>query len=407
VSDLPSIRVCRIIARLNVGGPARHVTLLDAGLRERGFSTTLAFGDVAEGEASLEPLAYETGNPMVKIAGLGRRISPISDALAFTRLVHLVFRIRPDIIHTHTAKAGTLGRLAALVYNLSRPRQRRALVVHTFHGNVFSGYFGRVATAVISWIERGLATVTDRIVVIAEQQRSDIVESHRIARSEKVSVIPLGLDLRRLQSLKPGAESLREELGLSHDDIVFGFVGRFAPIKDLPTLLRAFALLTVRERRARLVLAGDGEVRPAIEHLVDELAISDRVRLAGWRHDLPRLYATFDAVVLSSLNEGTPVALIEAMASGLPVVSTAAGGVVDLVEPGRTGWIVPVGDEAALAEAMCEASRSPDLRSRVGNAARLASGRYTHVRLIDDIERLYRFELQAKRQRGSLGNSAR
>lgn len=395
---VPPLRVCRVIARLNVGGPARHVALLDRGLRERGFDTTLAFGDVGPDEASLERLVHEAGNPAVRIAHLGRRISALGDARAFFSLVRLMFRMRPDVVHTHTAKAGTLGRLAALVFNLAQPQGRRCVIVHTFHGHVFAGYFGRAGSAAVRAIERALARITDRIVVIAEQQRVDVVERYRIAPAGKVSVVPLGLDLGSLLALTSGAPSLREELGIHDDHIVLGFVGRFAPIKDLPTLLRAFASAAAREPRARLVLAGDGEARPAVEEMIRSLGLDSRVILAGWRSDLPSLYATFDAVVLSSINEGTPVAVIEAMAAGLPIVSTAAGGVGDVVEHGVTGWIVPVRDADALAGALVDVCASAEWRERAGAAARRAVSRYAHTRLVADIERLYRDELSRRKR---------
>lgn len=356
----------------------------------------LAFGEVASGEASLESLAHDFGNPTVKIPHLGRRISALSDARAFVALVRLFFLVQPDVVHTHTAKAGTLGRLAALVFNTFRLPRHRCVVVHTFHGNVFSGYFGRAGSLAVRSIERGLAFITDRIAVISEQQRQQIVERYKIAPPRKISVVPLGLDLGMLLALTAESPSLRLKLGIRPDEIVFGFVGRFAPIKDLPTLLKAFALVAAREPRARLVLAGDGEMRPAVEVLIEHLRLGTRVILAGWRHDLASLYATFDVVVLSSINEGTPVAVIEAMAAGIPVVSTAAGGVVDVIEDGVTGRIVPVGDVDGFADALlavCDAAQ----RGRVGAAARRAVARFDHTRLVDDIERLYRSAHSSRR----------
>lgn len=394
--DERPLRVCRVIARLNVGGPARHVALLDRGLRDRKCETLLAFGEVAPDEASLERLIHDFGNPAVRIPHLGRRISLLSDVRAFMALVRVFFSFQPDVVHTHTAKAGTLGRLAAFVFNLVRPPRRRCVVVHTFHGNVFSGYFGRAGSLAVRAIERGLGFITDRIVVISDQQRRELVESYRIAPARKVSVVPLGLDLRGLLALTADSPSLRDELCIASDEVVLGYVGRFAPIKDLPTLLRAFALVAAREPRARLVLAGDGETRSEAESAIRDLGLDGRVTFAGWRHDLAALYATFDTMVLSSINEGTPVAVIEAMAAGLPVVSTGAGGVVDVIEDGVTGRIVPVGDAEAFAEALLDLCRSSQTRERAGAAGRRAVVRFEHTRLIADIERLYRSELSSR-----------
>lgn len=391
--DERPLRVCRVIARLNVGGPARHVALLDRGLRGRGYETVLAFGEIAPGEASLERLVHDFGNPVIRIPHLGRRINVLSDARAFVALVRVLFRVQPDIVHTHTAKAGTLGRLAAVVFNLVRLPRHRCVVVHTFHGNVFSGYFGRAGSLAVRVIERGLALISDRIAVISEQQRHEVVERYRIAAARKVSVVPLGLDLSALLALTADSPSLRDGLRMGPEEIVLGFVGRFAPIKDLPMLLRAFALVSAREPRARLVLAGDGETRPEVEAAIRDLCLGARVFLVGWCHDLPSLYATFDVVVLSSVNEGTPVAVIEAMAAGIPVVSTEAGGVRDIVDDGVTGRVVPVGDAAAFAEALLAMCRSPQERARAGAAGRRAVARFDHTRLVGDIDRLYRSEL--------------
>lgn len=396
------LRVLRVIARLNVGGPSRHVALLDRGLRQRGYETLLVHGEVAPGEASLDDLVHAFGNPHVRLAHLGRRISAWGDVRALSALIALLFRVRPDVVHTHTAKAGTLGRIAAFVFNACRGRRRRAVVVHTFHGNVFAGYFGTLGSLAVRAVERALSVITDRIAVIAEQQRREVVETYGIAPARKVSVVPLGLDLGTLLALERGAGSLRREVGLAPDDIVFGFVGRFAPIKDVPTLLRAFSAVVASEPRARLLLAGDGETRPEIASTIEALGLRDRVTLAGWQSDLPRLYASVDVLVLSSRNEGTPVAAIEAMAAGLPVVSTAAGGVIDLIEDGRTGLTVPVGDAGALGEAMRRLAASPALRAAMGAAGRAnVAARYDHTRLVDDIDALYRAELAMKRGAGA------
>ena len=392
------LRVCRIISRLNIGGPARHVALLDRGLRERGFETILAFGHVAPGEASLERLVHDFGNPSQQIEHLGRRVSFWSDALALTALVRLLFRVQPDVVHTHAAKAGSLGRVAAALFNATRRRHRRCVVLHTFHGNVFEGYFGAAMSTAVRATERLLARLTDRIAVISTQQCTDIVDRHRIAPARKVSIVPLGLDLGELRRLSAGAPSLRPELGLEPHDLVVGYVGRFAPIKDLQTLLDAFSMVALQEPRARLVMTGDGETRPAVQAAIRDAGLASRVVLTGWRHDLPALYATFDVLALTSINEGTPVAVIEAMAAGLPVVSTAAGGVIDLVETGTTGLLAPIRDITAIADALMTLLASKAERERMGAAGRARAARYDHTRLVDDIEQLYRGALIAKRR---------
>jgi glycosyltransferase involved in cell wall biosynthesis len=409
VSSLPDelerpLKILRIIARLNVGGPARHVTILDRGLRDRGHRTLLVYGDVGPGEASLEHLVGETGLPAIKIAELGPRLHVWSDLRAFATILRVVFRERPDVIHTHTAKAGALGRLAAALDNAVRPRSRRALVVHTFHGHVLSGYFGAPASLAVRMVERVLARFTDCIVTLSPSQRADIVERFRIAPASRVVVVPLGLDLQPFAA-GPLPSTLRGELGIPETAIVFGYVGRFVPIKDLETLLAAFATAAAAVPDASLLLAGDGPLRARLEERVAHLQLGGRVRFLGWTEALADFYGAIDVCVLSSLNEGTPVALIEAMAARKPVVSTAVGGVPDVVETGRTGLLVPAGDVSALAAAMVRLARDGSLRDRLGAAARESSvSRFSQERLVAEIERLYEERSAITRQPASVAD---
>jgi glycosyltransferase involved in cell wall biosynthesis len=393
-----SLKILRVIARLNVGGPARHVILLDGGLTRRGHETLLIHGAVDAGEASLEHLTKESSIPIEKIPHLGRRISVLSDLRAFARLTSTIFRISPDVVHTHTAKAGTLGRLAVLLFNATRRRDRRCLVVHTFHGHVLHGYFHPFVNVLVRFAERTLALATDRIVTISPAQKTEITRRFRIAPETKTVVIPLGLDLGALLEMPATAESYRRELSIGTGDVVVGFVGRMVPVKDVSTLVRAFAAAWARAGDLWLLLAGGGPLRSALEAEVERAGISGRVRFVGWTEDLVRVYSTIDILALSSLNEGTPVAVIEAMAAGKPVAATAVGGVPDVVSDGSTGLLVPPRDVDALAAALLQLANAPALRHRMGQAARqLVRGRFSHKRLVDDVERLYVSGLDAKR----------
>ncbi|MGE5243996.1 MAG: glycosyltransferase family 4 protein [Betaproteobacteria bacterium] len=393
------MKILRVIARLNVGGPARHVVLLDRGLRARGHQTLLVHGTVGDDEASLEHLATDAGVPALKIEDLGRRVSPLGDARAFLQLLRTTFREAPDVMHTHTAKAGALGRIAAAAFNATRRRRRRCLVVHTFHGHVLDGYFGPVANRLVRGVERMLARATDRIVAISPSQRDEIVGRFGIGRPDAAVVVPLGLDLLPLLAgTGAGARSLRGELGIDEKGIVFGYVGRLVPIKDLPTLVLAFARLLDTVPNASLVIAGDGPVRPELERLVAARRLTSRVRLLGWREDLVDLYETIDVCVLASRNEGTPVAVIEAMAAGRPVVATRVGGVPDVVDEGETGLLVAAGDVDGLATAMVRLAVDREARCRMGRVGRTrAAARFGSERLVDDIDRLYATALAEKR----------
>ena len=393
------MKIIRVIARLNVGGPARHVVLLDRGLRARGHETLLVHGSLDTGEASLEHLAVASGLRTLSVPELGRRISLLSDARAFIHLVRTIRREAPDVVHTHTAKAGTLGRLAALFFNASRPRRRRCVVIHTFHGHVLSGYFGAAGSALARIAERTLATVSDRIIAISPRQRDELVGRFHVATSEQTAVVPLGLDIQPLLEQAVEAPNLRRDLGIGGSDVVVGFVGRFVPIKNIALLIRAFAAAAQVAPNMWLVLAGDGPMRGELQALADSSGVAPRVRFLGWTEDLSALYATFDICALSSLNEGTPVAIIEAMAAARAVVATAVGGVPDIVDDGRTGILVPSGDREALTAAIVRLAGNRGERLALGAAGRLeAARRFSFERLVDDIEQLYQEALTEKRR---------
>ena len=392
------MRILRIIARLNVGGPARHVVLLNAGLQGRGHQTLLAYGVVDASEASLEAPAIESGIPLARQERLVSRVRPGSDLRALIALVRLIFREQPDVVHTHTAKAGMPGRLAAVAYNGTRSRARRALVVHTFHGHVFEGYFRPGISALVVRAERWLAHATDIIVTISPRQKADITGRFTVARAEKTVVVPLGLQLEQLLAMPAGAPDLRGAIGAATGDVVVGFAGRMVKVKDLPTLVRAFARAYSTVPALRLVLAGNGPERAAVEALAGDLHVSHRVHFLGWVDDLPRFYSTLDVFALSSVNEGTPVAAIEAMAAGRAVVATSVGGVPDVVEHDTSGLLVPPRDADALGAALARLAADRELRAAMGAAGRArAMERYSHLRLVDDIERLYVKGLTAKR----------
>jgi glycosyltransferase involved in cell wall biosynthesis len=394
-----SLNIIRIIARLNIGGPARHAVILDEGLSRLGFRTLLVYGTPQVEEGSLEELVKERSLRFVRIPELGRKISPFRDLVVLVRLSRLLFREQPDVVHTHTAKAGALGRLAAAVYNATRPRRTRCLVVHTFHGHVLSGYFGRVGNAALRLSERALALVTDQVITISTRQQEDITRRFRVAPPAKTVIVPLGLDLTPLSALARSDDS-KERFGFAPDTFVFGYVGRFVAIKDLDTLLGAFARVAQSLPNARLALVGDGVLRAYLGNVVSSLGIVDRVRFVGWRLDLAAVYSAFDALVLSSRSEGTPVAVIEAMAAGVPVVATAVGGVADVLDDGRCGLLVPARDPDELARAMTRLVNDPDLRRELGSTGqRSVAARFRSERLVDDIARLY--EDGVRRRRGS------
>ena len=387
-------RVVRIQSRICVGGPALHTSLLSEALsRTNGsrYDTLLVGGGLEPGEVSVEPRVRARGVRLEVVESMRRPVRPSSDARAFVDVAKLIRRERPDIVHTHTAKAGAIGRAAAIA-------NRVPVIVHTFHGHVFDGYFDpRVARAFIR-VERALARFTDRVLVISEAQKRDIVDRYRIAPASKVRVVPLGLELDRFRTVTPQG-AFRKELGLTDEPLIVS-VGRVVPIKRLDRLLRAFERVNVRAPRAHLVIVGDGDT--ALRSELEGMVSSPHVHFVGHRDDTPQILADADVLALSSDNEGTPVAVIEALVAGTPVVATNVGGVSEIV-PDRAGVIVDKSDEAALGEALLDMCVS---RRRLADEARHdVLHRYSHRRLIRDIESLYD-ELMAERSRGSLFASA-
>jgi glycosyltransferase involved in cell wall biosynthesis len=392
------MRVVRVIARLNIGGPARQVVVLDQGLRALGCDTLLVYGAPGTAEGALDDLARERGVPTIVMPTLGRRISVLRDGITAFRLIRILFASRPDVVHTHTAKAGTLGRLAGAIYNLTRPRAQRCAIVHTFHGNVFSGYFGRVGSGLTRMTERALARVTDRIITLSPQQCDEITTRFRIASRDRVEVVAAGHDLERLLALEPGDDRLRRELGWNGQHVVIGYVGRLVGIKDVQTLLRAVAAIAAGCPQVRLLVAGDGGERAALEDLARALNLDGITRFIGWSTDLSRLYAAIDIVALTSLNEGMPASLIEGMAAGRPVVATRVGGVPELVTDGENGHLVAARDVPAVARALESLATDAARRAAFGERARLAVGRrFAPERLARETLLVYEAALASRR----------
>ena len=389
-SDDP-IRVLRVIARLNVGGPALHVSYLSRELDKIGYETTLVAGSIGGSEGSMEYVAEELGVEPLYLPALQREISPLQDLVAARELLKLMRRLRPDVLHTHTAKAGAVGRLAALLAGPVRPR----VVVHTFHGHVLRGYFGPGKTEAFRRLERGLARSSDALIAVSPEVRDDLV-ALGVAPREKITVIRLGLDLdQRLATVPGGAEGLRAELCVPDGRFLVSWLGRMTEIKRVDDLLRAFAMLREGGADADLLLVGDGPLRAEMEELAARLGIRDRCHFTGFRSDVGSIYAASDAIALTSANEGTPVTVIEAQAAGKPVVSTDVGGVRDIVTDGVSGFVVAPGDVGAVADRLRVLADDPELRARLGAAGRSARERYSVPRLVHDVDVLYR-ELLAK-----------
>ena len=383
------VRVLRIIARLNVGGPALHTILLTERLDPRRYDARLVAGAEAPDEGNYAALHGVAPARVTILPALGREVRGAADAIVLGQLLRLMRRVRPHVVHTHTAKAGTLGRLAAKL-------ARVPVVVHTYHGHVFHGYFSPGRTRAFLAIERVLGRWTDCLLAVSDTVRRELLEL-RVGAPDRFRVMPLGLDLDRYVTADDRRGELRAELGLTPDAPVVAIVARLVPIKAHEVFLRAARRVRETFPASQFLVVGDGERRPALETLAAELGLGASVRFLGWRRDLERVYADAWVVLLTSRNEGSPVSLIEAMAAGRPVVATRVGGVPDLVEEGVTGHLVPPGDPDALARATTDLLLDAGRRRAFGHAARArVVPAFGASRLVADMDALYAELLRAK-----------
>jgi glycosyltransferase involved in cell wall biosynthesis len=373
-----------VIARMNLGGPAHQASYLSGRrFHPDRYETLLVHGRLAPGEESMADLAEREGAETVYLPSLRQPVDPLHDVRALAQIARIARRFRPHIVHTHTAKAGFLGRQAAILALRDRP-----VLVHTYHGHVLEGYFGQAKTRLYRGLERSLGKRTDRLIGVSRQTVGDLVR-FGLATPEKFSVIPLGLDLGPFAALKPGGGGLRRELGVPDEAMLLAFVGRIVPIKRVDLLLRAFARAVSGGANAHLALVGDGETRGEFQRLASSLGMASRVRFLGYRRDLLPIAAAANAAILSSDNEGTPVWLIESGAAGLPAIATDVGGTANVVTA-ESGILVPPGDEEAMAAAIARLADDPAGRRAMGERARAhVLARYSVDRLIADIDRLY------------------
>ena len=354
--------------------------------------------------------ADENAVKPVFIEEMSRELSP-KDVVSLWKVYRLIKSENPDIIHTHTAKAGTIGRVAGFLYRwltwktlIGKPRPVR--FVHTYHGHVFHSYYGNLKTKIFLSIEKTLARLTtDKIIVISKQQFDEIHGQFGVGRKEQFEIIPLGIDLQLFADSIAKSQFLRDEVGAKTDEILVGFVGRLTEIKNVPLLLKAAQIYQTRKTddspKLKFVVVGDGNLREDLEKEAAALDLSEIVTFLGNRSDTDVCYAGFDIVALTSLNEGTPLSLIEAMASGKAVISTAVGGVVDLLgeieteQDGfaicRRGVRVDSGDAEGFYNGLTLLSKDADLLDRLAaNGKEFVQNNYSKDRLVKDVSRLYR-----------------
>lgn len=408
--ETKKIRVLRVIARLNVGGPAKHVAWLMSGLDPERFEQRLIAGPVPANEDDMGPWLQAQGAAYATLPSLQREISPARDAAALGALLRELARFRPHILATHTAKAGFLGRAALLLY---RPYARlrgwpAPKAVHTFHGHTFHGYFGPAKTRLFLFLERFLAkNATWRIVAISPRMFREIHQQYRVGRAGQFVTVPLGIDLDVFRETGAGRASFRRELEAGPEEFLVGAVGRIAPVKNYGLFLEAAARLRgyrpelFAKTRFLLIGGGSGEDMAELKRRSRELGLGPKMVFLGNRPDPENFFPGLDALLLTSLNEGTPVAILEGGACGLPVAATGVGGVPDLLgekisglaqgfELRERGLTAPSCDADGLAAALAWIMDNPapaeDLGRELRRYVRAAHGR---DRLVSDISGLY------------------
>ncbi len=382
-------RILRIINRLNLGGPTFNAAYLSKYL-ETDFETMLVSGMKDDAEESSEFIVKNLDLHPVYIPEMYRELNPLRDYKSYYKLRNIIETFKPDIVHTHAAKAGAVGRLAAHHCGVKR-------IVHTYHGHVFHGYFSPAKTRFFLEIERYLATKTSKIIALSKSQKEELSDTYKIAPAEKFEIIQLGFDLKKFTEDLPSKRiAFREQYQIKTDEIAIGIIGRLVPIKNHEMFLRAVhSVSTMTSKKIKAVIVGDGEERLKLEQLANDLGLlnhtHDRVVFTGWRKDVDVCNAGLDIICLTSKNEGTPVSLIEAQASGKPIVSTRVGGIEDIVIENKTALLCKSEDVAQFSTHLLQLVESTELRSNMSNlGVDHVLNHFSYQRLCSDMATLYK-----------------
>jgi len=390
------IKVLHLITRLDKGGSAENTLLTALGLDKNRYEVLLAKGPSTESKMGFRErmevdkslqIAQSDGVGIINIPKLMRRIDLLYDFISFIKILKIIRSEKPQIVHTHTSKAGLLGRLAAFV-------AKTPIIIHTPHGHIFYGYFGRVTSYLFVLIEKLLAKITDKIISLTNQEGLDHVRLN-IACPEKFISIHSGVDIQRFISAKSGGDGLKASFGIMPQSLVVGTIGRLVPIKGHEYLIEAAPKILKEVPGVKFVLVGDGNLRPKLERLTNALNVQDAFLFLHWRSDIPKIIRMFDLFTLPSLNEGMGKVLVEAMAAGKAIVASNTGGIPDLVVHAHNGLLVPPGNPSRLAEAIVTLLKDSNKRQEMGENGKLLAQRYSVESMVNKTETLYE-ELLAK-----------
>ena len=387
-------RVLRIINRLNLGGPTYNAALLTKYM-EDDYETLLVAGMKDDSEASSEFIVNQLGLEPVYIPSMYRSLHPVRDTQTFRELRKIIKEFKPDVVHTHAAKAGAVGRMAAYV-------ARVPVIIHTFHGHIFHSYFHPVKARVFLEIERYLARQSTKIIAISNIQKQELSEQFQIAPEEKFEVIPLGFDLSRFQENNDvKRETFRKKYEVGENEVAIGIIGRLVPIKNHSFFLEAIQMLQKEiDLPLRVFIIGDGEEREKLESKARELQLRFTTEhddhhpkiltFTSWIREVDMAMAGLDIIALTSLNEGTPVSLIEASASGKPIVTTNVGGIQDVVKDDVNAYILEKTDVEGFAHKLKILVEHPELRAQMGREGiDQAFTNFSYARLVENMTDLY------------------
>ena len=383
-------RILRIINRFNLGGPTYNAAYLAKYLPDD-YETLLVGGNHEESEGSSMHIIDELGLDPIIIPEMQRAINPKKDRIALKKIQQLIADFKPDIVHTHASKAGALGRKAA---HKAGVRQ----IYHTFHGHVFHSYFGTLKTNIYKKIERNLAKKSTKIIAISEIQKKELSEVHQICPASKIAVIPLGFDLARFYTNKEEKRiNFRKEWNINDDEIAIGIIGRIVPIKDHTFFVNVIEkVLQKTSQKIRVFIVGDGEDKSKIQELIgskkmtySENKVIATFQFTSWIKEIDYLNAGMDIICLTSKNEGTPVSLIEAQASGKPIVSTNVGGIENVIIPNKTALLSKVGDLNQFSNNLTQLIKDKALRFSMEKAGQKKSLEFSYNKLIENTNSLY------------------
>ena len=386
---MKKIKVLRIITRLCVAGAPIHTVLLNAKVDQQKYQSYLLSGRIESYESDMSYFADRYGIKPIYINSMGRKLSPLRDLKALWEIIKIINQIKPDIVHTHTAKAGMLGRIAAKLMGVK-------IIIHTFHGNVFKGYFNKFMTAFFIFIEKKLAIISDKIIAISNQQKQEILDLG-ITNEKKINIIPLGFDFENVIPSLSDIGKFRKKYSIPQEAKLIGIIGRLAPIKNHKLFIDIAERLLKKYDNLFFSIIGDGELNGYLQGEINRRNLNDKIIITGVIKNLKSVYADLDLVLLTSNNEGTPVAIIEAMACRKIVMTTKVGGVVDIVENGVNGFCFQKGDSDSFVKKI-EFWLMNDIDNELmkDTASKMAFKRFNYKRLKNDIESMYKILLENK-----------